>query len=138
MRLRHRSKEKSRGRNRSKRDVYSRARHAEGLACVDCYSEGSATTLVCTGDASAPLTYSSNCTALRSELCSRSTRSCARQPIAFISVSYISVRQPITSRPELGRRISSPGVKNVSNPGQRSDAIVAPKPAASNKRTEGE
>jgi hypothetical protein len=34
--------------------------------------------------------------------------------------------------------ISLPGEKNVSRPGQLSDAMAAPQAAASNKRTEGD
>ena len=67
-----------------------------------------------------------------------STRVCAASPIARTSASLISLRYAFTSKLEAGNRISLPGAKKVSSPGQSSEMMAAPHAAASNKRTDGE
>src|SRR4051812_14028828 len=71
-------------------------------------------------------------------VCDSSTLTCAASPILRISRSSIESISSQTSAVEVGNRISEPGRKNVSRPGQLSEIIAAPQAAASNKRTEGE
>ena len=62
----------------------------------------------------------------------------AANPMARNSLSSTSRRYLTISAAPVGRRISRPGTKNRSSPGQLSLAIAAPHAAASNSRTEGE
>ena len=69
----------------------------------------------------------------------QATRCCAALPMWRNSASESSVRYRSTSAECAGyRRISVPGAKNESSPGQLSETMVVPQAAASNRRTEGE